>query len=158
MIKKLEHIQLTVGVIFLSIFFIAIVIQVLSRYMGISVIWTEEVANYSFIWAIFMGAAVMVNRKDHFNFDLLSKKLKGKPKHILAIVTDTILLLFCIALLIYSYTAMTTFWNYTWNALPAMKMGYVWLSLPVMSATMIIYLLSHVGGSVKNMRVGEGAE
>ncbi|TDL30900.1 TRAP transporter small permease [Jeotgalibacillus sp. S-D1] len=158
MIKKLEHIQLFVGVLFLSIFFVAILIQVFSRYLGVSVIWTEEVANYCFIWAIFMGAAVMVNRKDHFNFDLLAKKLKGKPKHILALVTDGVLLVFCIALFGYSLTAMSTFWDYNWVSLPSLKMGYVWLSLPVMAGTMVIYLLAHTVSDLKLLTGREGSE
>jgi TRAP-type C4-dicarboxylate transport system permease small subunit len=105
-----------------------------------------------------MGAAVMVNRKDHFNFDYLSKKLKGKAKQSLSIVTDSILLLFCAGLFIYSLHALTSFWNYNWVSLPMLKMGYVWLSLPVMSITMVIYLVAHIVGSVKKIAVGEGNE
>ncbi|MFC0469069.1 TRAP transporter small permease [Halalkalibacter kiskunsagensis] len=157
-IKQLEKIQLSLGIIFLSIFFIAVLVQVVTRYLGISVIWTEEVANYSFIWAVFMGAAVMVNRKDHFNFDYLSKKLKGKAKQSLSIVTDSILLVFCSGLFIYSLTALTSFWNYNWVSLPMIKMGYVWLSLPVMSITMVIYLFAHIVTSVKKIAAGEGNE
>ncbi|GAE27312.1 TRAP-type transport system [Halalkalibacter wakoensis JCM 9140] len=157
-IKRLEKIQLTLGVTFLTIFFIAVIIQVITRYFGVSVIWTEEVANYSFIWAVFMGAAVMVNRKDHFNFDLLAKKLKGNAKHTLHIVIDGILLLFCAALFFYSLTALTTFWDYKWVSLPSMKMGYVWISLPIMSITMVIYLLSHIAGTVKKITAGEATE
>ncbi|WP_332696733.1 TRAP transporter small permease [Halalkalibacter lacteus] len=154
-IRFLEKIQLTVGVIFLIIFFIAIIIQVITRYFGISVIWTEEVANYSFIWAIFMGAAVMVNRKDHFNFDLLEKKLKGKARVTLSLVIDSILLLFCAALCFYSFTALTSFWNYNWVTLPSIKMGYVWLSFPVMTITMVIYLFAHIAGGIRKLAVRE---
>jgi TRAP-type C4-dicarboxylate transport system permease small subunit len=157
-IKQLEKIQLTLGVIFITIFFITVLTQVITRYLGISVIWTEEVANYSFIWAVFMGASVMVNRKDHFNFDFLSKKLKGKAKHTLSIVTDSILLLFCAALFFYSLTALTSFWNYNWVSLPMVKMGYVWLSLPVMTITMVIYLAAHIFTSAKKIAAEEGNE
>ncbi|MFC0560382.1 TRAP transporter small permease [Halalkalibacter alkalisediminis] len=156
-IRLLEKIQLSIGVIFLVIFFIAILIQVISRYLGISIIWTEEVATNAFIWAVFMGAAVMVNRKDHFNFDLLSKLFKGKKRLTLSIVNDSILLIFCAALFFYSLTALTSFWNYNWVTLPMIKMGYVWLALPVMTMTMVIYLVAHIVGNVKQMMVGEGS-
>ncbi|MGO4889189.1 TRAP transporter small permease [Anaerobacillus sp. MEB173] len=157
-IRLLEKIQLTVGVIFLAIFFFAILIQVISRYLGISVIWTEEVATNSFIWAIFMGAAVMVNRKDHFSFDLLSKLLKGKARVTLLIVIDMILLVFCAGLFYYSLTALSSFWNYTWTTLPMIKMGYVWLALPVMAITMVIYLINHIVKNAKQVVVGEVSE
>ena len=155
-IKVLEKIQLSIGVLFLVIFFMAILIQVISRYLGISIIWTEEVATNAFIWAIFMGAAVMVNRKDHFNFDFLFKQLKGKKRMILSLVNDSILLIFCAALFFYSLTALTSFWNYNWVTLPMIKMGYVWLALPVMTITMVIYLLAHIVGNVKQMMIEEG--
>ncbi|MBR3118235.1 MAG: TRAP transporter small permease subunit, partial [Oceanobacillus sp.] len=77
-VNVLEKVQIITGVTFLCIFFLVIMLQIVTRHLGISVIWTEEVANYSFIWGIFMGAAVMVNRREHFNFDFLIRKLNGK--------------------------------------------------------------------------------
>lgn len=156
MIKMLEKIQITIGVISLSIFFIAIIIQIVTRHLGIPVIWTEEVANYSFIWSVFMGAAVMVNKKEHFSFDFLSQKLKGKSKSSLLIVIDSIVLLFALALFYYGIEAVRTFWNYNWAALPSMKMGYVWISIPIMGITMAIYTINHLINSVKDLK-GRGA-
>ncbi|WP_246202506.1 TRAP transporter small permease [Virgibacillus doumboii] len=155
-VKVLEKIQLTIGVLFLSLFFIVIMIQITTRHLGIAAIWTVEVANYSFIWAIFMGAAVMVNRREHFNFDFLTKKLKGKPRILLSIFNDLILLLFNTAIFYYGIKVVQNFWNYNWTSLPEMKMGYVWISIPIMGATMIIYTLSHLAKHVKTWKE-EGA-
>lgn len=157
-IKLLERTQLTIGVTFLAIFIIAIMIQISSRYLGISVIWTEEVANYSFIWAIFMGAAVMVNRREHFSFDLLNKKLKGKSRTYLTIFNDIVLVIFNSLILYYGYQATKVFWNYNWVSLTNLKMGYVWIALPIMGATMVIYSLSHLITNVKSLRVKEVSE
>ncbi|KAF0816039.1 TRAP-type C4-dicarboxylate transport system, small permease component [Bacillus sp. ZZV12-4809] len=152
MIKILEKIQMTVGVISLSIFFIAIIIQIVTRHLGIPVIWTEEVANYSFIWSVFMGASVMVNKKEHFRFDFLEQKLQGRSKALLMIVVDAIVLLFAIALFYYGIQAVQNFWNYNWASLPAMKMGYVWISIPLMGLTMSIYSISHMINNVKQLK------
>lgn len=144
----LEKVQIIFGLIFLSIFFLIIILQITARYMGVSIIWTEEVANYSFIWAIFMGASVMVNRREHFNFDLLSRKLKGKYRLMISIVNDLILILFNSAILVLGIQVVTEFWNYTWATIPEMKMGYVWLAIPIMAGTMIIYSMSHLLGHI----------
>jgi TRAP-type transport system small permease protein len=157
-IKLLERIQIVVGVLSLCTFFTAILIQITTRYLGISVIWTEEVANYSFIWAVFMGAAVMVNRKEHFTFDFLLQKLKGKKRASLSLFNDTVLLLFNIAIFYYGLAAVQNFWSYNWVSLPSLKMGYVWLSLPVMAATMIIYLISHLIAHIKVLAGREAAQ
>lgn len=152
MIKVLEKAQMTFGIITLSIFFIAIIIQIVSRHMGIAIIWTEEVANYSFIWSIFMGAAVMVNQREHFSFDFLTIKLKGRKKTVLVLVIDTIILLFALAVLYFGIEAAQTFWDYNWVALPQMKMGYVWISLPIMGFTMAVYTLQHLFNGFKDLR------
>lgn len=157
MIKTLEKTQMTVGVITLSIFFVAIIIQIVSRHLGYAIIWTEEVANYSFIWSIFMGAAVMVNQREHFSFDFLVVKLKGANRAVLMLVIDTIVLLFSLALLYYGILAAQTFWDYNWVALPQMKMGYVWISLPIMGLTMAIYTINHLFSDIKDLKGGTSA-
>jgi len=57
--KTVQSIEIFFGTLFISIFFITIVIQVFSRYLGITVSWTGEVAMYSFTWAVFLGAGAM---------------------------------------------------------------------------------------------------
>ncbi|MCA1020569.1 TRAP transporter small permease [Halobacillus litoralis] len=158
MIKWLERIQLTVGVLFLITFFVTIIIQVATRFMGVSAVWTEEVATYSFIWSVFMGAAVMLNRREHFQFDFLLKKLKGKGKNSLYLLNDLILLVFSIAIFYYGIEACQNFWNYNWVSLPQVKMGYVWISVPIMGGTMAIYTLAHIFRNVKNFSTEEVAE
>ncbi|MFC7063396.1 TRAP transporter small permease [Halobacillus seohaensis] len=158
LIKLLEKIQLTIGVIFLILFFVTIVIQVTTRFMGVSAVWTGEVATYSFIWAVFMGAAVMLNRREHFNFDLLLKKLKGKGRNSLYLFNDVILLLFSFAIFYYGIQTVQNFWDYNWVSLPEMKMGYVWISVPIMGGTMAIYTLSNIFRTIKNFNREEAAE
>lgn len=154
-VRLLEKIQLTAGVLFLSIFFIIIIFQIVTRHLGIAAIWTEEVANYSFIWAVFMGAAVMVNRREHFNFDFILRKLKHKKKASLSIFNDLVLIVFNLFIFLLGLQVVTQFWNYTWAAIPEMKMGYVWISIPIMAGSMIIYSLSHLMGHMKLLKAKE---
>ncbi|WP_077325277.1 TRAP transporter small permease [Virgibacillus siamensis] len=143
-VQALEKVQITVGVVFLSIFFLVIMLQIVTRHLGISIIWTTEVAKYAFIWSIFMGAAVMVNRREHFNFDFLLKKLKDKKRVSLSIFNDFILIVFNIIIFLLGLRVVNEFWNYTWVSIPELKMGYIWVSIPIMAGTMVIYSLSHL--------------
>ena len=72
--KNIQRIQLVLGVACISIFFITIIIQVVCRYTGITVIWTGEVSTYTFIWSVFMGAGVMTYENKHFAFTSFSDK------------------------------------------------------------------------------------
>jgi len=148
----IEKIQLFMGIIFLSLFFLVIVIQMFARYTGISLIWTEELANYSFIWSVFMGASVMVHRKGHFRFSLLYENLSGNPKKALIIVINFILLAVSAAIIYYGIIAAQNFWNYNWFSLPDLKMGYMFISIPIMGTSMFIYILDHLVESYKELK------
>jgi TRAP-type C4-dicarboxylate transport system permease small subunit len=150
-LRVLERMQLIAGVACLSIFFVAILIQVFSRYLGISVIWSEEVANYSFIWSVFMGASIMLYKREHFKFTMLSDRLQGKKKIYLDLFNNIILLIFNLLIFYYGIQTVENFWNYTWISLP-LKMGYVWLCIPVMGFTMSVYTIAHLLNNIKELR------
>ncbi|MFD1065958.1 TRAP transporter small permease [Oceanobacillus locisalsi] len=154
-IQALEKAQITIGIIFLCTFFFVIVLQIVTRQLGISIIWTEEAANYSFIWAVFMGAAVMVNRREHFNFDFLQQKLKGKKRIFLSLFNDSVLIIFNVCIFLLGLQVVNEFWNYTWSTLPEMKMGYVWIAIPIMAGTMLVYTLSHMVQHVQHLKAKE---
>lgn len=153
-IDLIEIIQKYLGMVFLTIFIIAVMIQIIARYIGISVLWTEEIATFSFVWVVFMGAALMVRSDDHFSFDYFKTKLGGKKKYILIIFINMIMLVFSLFLLIYGKEIMITFWNYNWYSLPTFKMGYVWSVIPITAVTMCIYIVEHIINNI-NQIVGD---
>lgn len=158
MIKAIEKVQIAAGILFLVMFFLATILQIVTRYMGLSVLWTEELANYAFIWAIFMGAALMVSHREHFTFDMLKLKLSRKNNLYLNIFIDTLLVVFNLYITIYGFQLLQHFWNYTWETVPAFKMGFVWLSVPVMSITMILYSVNHIINSIASLKKLDGKE
>lgn len=149
---KIEKLQLHAGMIFLTIFLIAVLVQVFSRYIGVAASWTEDVAMYSFIWATFMGASAMVNRDAHFAFTFLGDKLEAKKREVLKIFTKSIMLLFSIGMIVYGIRIVDTFWTYIWISIPQFKMGYTWMCVPLAGATMSIYLVAHIQEHIKNIK------
>ncbi|WP_292590725.1 MULTISPECIES: TRAP transporter small permease [unclassified Mesotoga] len=86
------------GIIFLGLLFLSIFLQVVLRY----VFRTPspelfEVAQYSFIWTIFLGAPYARKFDAHIKFDIIFVKLPRKAQLILQIAFD---LFFCIVLLV----------------------------------------------------------
>nr|WP_086939522.1 TRAP transporter small permease [Thaumasiovibrio occultus] len=147
--QYLAKAQLALGSICLVVFVLATLVQVISRYLGISMLWTEEVAVNAFIWAMFLGAAVMVREKQHFSFGVLTDKLTGVKKSILVIVQNVIMLVFCILCSIYSIEITDVFWNSKWISIPGFKQGYVWLALPVTFISSSLYLLENIYDELK---------
>lgn len=144
-IKNLQKIQIATGALFLAIFFFTVVYQMLARYLGITQMWTEDVSMYSFIWAVFMGAAAMVYEKKHFAFTSLKDNIKDeKTKSILQIVICLVMLFFAVLMLYYGVIIAEKFWNYRWNTIPSLKRGPTWLCLPVCGLTSSIYLVNEI--------------
>ena len=142
----LQKVQTAAGGVFLTIFLCTVVFQILSRYLGIVAIWTEEVSMYSFIWATFMGAAAMVYEDRHFAFTSISDMMKNpRAKQILAVVIKVIMLVFSVLMLYYGAKVTKQFWNYKWTTLPQFSRGPVWLCMPLCGATSALYLLGQLG-------------
>ena len=157
-VTAILRIQEAVGTVLLAVFFVAIVIQIFCRYAGIAVLWTEEVANYSFIWAVFMGASAMVYYRAHFSFTFFRERFKGKGGALYSAGISLVLLAFTIAMTIYGIDIVDTFWYYNWISIPEMKMGYTWLCLPIMGATMSLYSIKNIVDDVALAFTGEAGQ
>lgn len=151
-ISFVEKLQMLTGIIFISTFLVTIISQIILRYLKISAMWTEDVIKNSFIWAVFMGASVMVNHKEHFSFTSLADKLTGDKKIIHNIFISAIMLIFTIATTYYGYIVTDKFWNYQWTNIPNFRMGWIWLCLPISGITMTLYLISQIVENIKILK------
>lgn len=154
-IDLIERIQKFIGIVCLSVFIIVVIVQIIARYISLSVLWTEEIAVFSFVWAVFMGASIMVRKEAHFSFDFLKTKLTGTKKYILDLVNDILILTFTTYMLVYGQKIMITFWNYNWYSLPDFKMGYVWAVIPLSALLMSIYKIEHIINNTMRLKGGE---
>ncbi|QXO16409.1 MULTISPECIES: TRAP transporter small permease [Vibrio] len=148
----MAKLQLTIGAVCLVIFVVATLVQVATRYLGISVLWTEEVAVNAFIWAMFLGAAVMVRENEHFSFRILTDKFEGNKRSCLLLVQNLIMLVFCILCSVYSVEITQTFWNSRWITVPEFKQGYIWLVMPVTFISSSVYLVDNMIKEVAKLR------
>lgn len=155
-IQILEKVQIGVGAAFLFLFLLTVVVQMLSRYLGIAATWTEDVSMYSFIWAVFMGAGAMVYEKRHFAFSSLSEALKSeRAKLLLEIVISAAILLFSLWMVYYGIRITRQFWNYTWVNIPSFKRGPTWLCLPLSGLSASIYTIAQIAENVGKLAKGE---
>jgi TRAP-type C4-dicarboxylate transport system permease small subunit len=120
--------------------------------MKIPLLWTEELANYSFIWAVFMGASAMVCHRAHFCFTFFRDRFKGRSGAAYDIFVSLIVLSFTVPIFFYGIMVVRTFWNYNWISLPWVKMGYTWLCLPVMGFTMSLYAANQIWEDIQVVR------
>ncbi|MDC7250912.1 MAG: TRAP transporter small permease subunit [Sphaerochaetaceae bacterium] len=141
-VKKINNIHIFVSAVFLAIFLVAVITQVITRLLGIAMLWTQDVAMYSFIWSVFMGGTAMVYPEKHFAFtSLIDKTESEKVKTIIHLAIMLLMLFFLAIMLYYGIIITQRFWNYKWVNLPQMKRGWTWLCMPVSAALGCIYLI-----------------
>ena len=87
LLRGLERLELAAATLLFLIIVLSITAQVISRY-GLSspIVWVEEMATYSFIWIVFLGAAVGMKRLSHIKIEALSMMLPPRGRSALRLL------------------------------------------------------------------------
>jgi TRAP-type C4-dicarboxylate transport system permease small subunit len=73
--NKIESIQLFIGIFCVVSFFVFVALDVFARTIVYPIIWAQEVAIFSYIWAVFMGSGIAIRKDTHFKIDFLLNML-----------------------------------------------------------------------------------
>ena len=131
----LEKILWFAAAVCLAVFSILTFTQVVSRGIGHPIVWTEEIARFSFIYMVFLGSAVGVRRGSHYSFNAFAK---CKSRAVLFISKLSVLILEFLFLAFLFYTSM--------QFLPQMlKRASSTLRIPVAVPYFSIVLFAGVG-------------
>jgi TRAP-type C4-dicarboxylate transport system permease small subunit len=100
----LENVIKCILVILLAVMTIVTVIEVGRRYlMGLSYPWAEELTRFSLVWLTFVGACLPFRKGELVMFDMVISSFPERKRNILALVMNTILIIFLAFLFYYSY-------------------------------------------------------
>ena len=87
--------------------FVAIAINIVNAigrtYFGAPLDWADEVLAYGFMWAVFLGSALLVLRDEHIRIDLASNLLPAQAVRTVRAVLMIITGLFCAYVALHSY-------------------------------------------------------
>ncbi len=108
--------------------------------------YTEELARYLLVWLGLLGGAYAVGKKMHLSIDLLPMKLKGKSRLVLELVIQGCILLFATAVVLVGGAELVglTLTLEQFSAALRIKLGYVYLALPLSGALMIFYSITFI--------------
>lgn len=76
-LDPLEVLLSVIGATLLFLFTFAVAFDVLSRNLGTSYIWLQEITLGSFVWGIFIGSAIALRRSQHFYITRALKQRTG---------------------------------------------------------------------------------
>ncbi len=102
--------------------------------------WTEEVATFLLIWASLLGASVAFARGEHLGVDYFVNKLAVPAQTAARIFVQFVVLAFVSAAMIFGGYVLVSQTLEAGQLTPAleMKMGYVYLAVPVSGIAMVI--------------------
>ena len=89
------------GVAFFAVMFIAIILGVISRYLGVTGFeWSFEIAGLTFVWVTFLGVVVAELRGENVAFEALRDAARPSRRRILELAASLCLLAVGVALLL----------------------------------------------------------
>jgi TRAP-type C4-dicarboxylate transport system permease small subunit len=146
--KSLEIlVTVSMGVLVLDV-----VWQVLTRYvLKNPSSWTEELATFLMIWVGLLGASVALNRGAHLGIDYLVTKLSPRKALYVALFVFTSIAVFSLLVMVIGGSQLVLRTLITKQVSPALglKMGYVYLAIPISGLFLVIYSIELFAQALK---------
>ncbi len=108
--------------------------------------YTEELARYLLIWVGLLGASYAVSKKLHLAIDYFSAKLKGRARRFTDLFVEVCVFLFAFFVMVIGGVRLVII-TLTLNQISAalqIKLGYVYLVLPISGLLIMFYALGFI--------------
>lgn len=143
--QVLNRVEEIVASVCLGLMVAIIGMQVFNRYvLGSSLVWSEELGRYLFIWAVYIGAAYATKEDRHLSVTFAQTLAPPWLRKPLSIAADLVTLVFCGFCVVWG-VRMLLFLNRTGQETPAMEIAMYWvyLALPVGMLLMAVRVAQH---------------
>ena len=119
--------------------------------------WTDELATFLMIWVGLLGASVALNRGAHLGIDYFVGKLSAKKR-----LCTELLVFFCVAVFSLLVVVIggiklvvSTFEHPQPSPALGLKMGYVYLAVPISGSFLVLYSLIGLVERARALVVGK---
>jgi TRAP-type C4-dicarboxylate transport system permease small subunit len=110
--------------------------------------WFDEVVEWMFAWMVFLGAAVLWARDEHFRLEWLSKKIKGTPSGYLVASILELISLFFIVVFFYQALRLTVLAK-DWTPVFNVSRRFLYVCMPISGIIMVGYSIRNVVRGVR---------
>lgn len=142
--KGLSYILRWLCIILFALLVVVVTIQVVVRFTGGGMPWTEALSRFLFIWLGLIGAAFVIGENDDVAIDFLVRKFPAAVVKGVQIFAHLVVATFAVVIMIMGggrFVSRT--WDQTVELLPVTT-GQVYLVLPIAGALILIYCLLHI--------------
>lgn len=139
------------GVLFVGVFAVTVLNITLRNLGGVTWLWIPGASRLLFIWTVFMGTAVLYERKDHLIMDFFVSKLAPEKRARLQLAINIIFLAFLVLFVIYGLNIAKVRMRIsfeTWK----FPTGIAYLAAPISGSFMILFCINKIRRFVKGKR------
>lgn len=98
MLRRLDRLEEYLAVLLLAVLGVMLTAQVVLRFgFGLGYSWLEEIARMLFVWVIFLGAVVGMQRNLHIRVEAGLLLFPARARPWIGLFGDLVLLAFCLA-------------------------------------------------------------
>lgn len=139
---------------------VVIFLQIVFRFFGMPLAWTEELGRYMFIWLIYTSSAMAVKLRSHIKVDVLKVVFKRKGNFVLDMISNVVFFLFASTFTYYAIRAVIRIGAVYPQTSTAMHipMWIPYASILVGCALMAIRLIQDTVKLVKEYKAPEAEE
>jgi len=125
-------------------FFITILTVVCRVFLKIPTSWSVDLAQFSFIFLIFIGSAAIMKDESHIKITVLMDRLSEGVQKIFRIIGRLLMISFLVIFAIGAYQNVKFNWTVGLPTVGWMKIGYLYLILLISGIVMIFYLFINI--------------
>ncbi len=147
--KWLDLLLSTLTVLSFSGVIIVVTIQILSRYLPYTAIWTEELTRYLFIYAVCFGAPLALLRGEFINVDLIFSKMAHGFRRFYEIIIYLVIIVLTITMVIEGFK-FTLVGNVQASATMPFQMSVIHAAIFIMGLLLSFYSIMKIILLIKN--------
>jgi TRAP-type C4-dicarboxylate transport system permease small subunit len=145
--------KIVIGTMAFMLFFTFI--QVVARYLfQSSLVFSEELSRYLFVWTVFLGLPVVAKRGGHMAVTAVSGKLRGHAARIVSVAAYVVSIAFMI-LMIVQGVGMVERTSQQLSPAMEIRMSLVYLAIPIGCFFMAVRIIADLVGLLRGK--GESA-
>ncbi|MGD6902802.1 TRAP transporter small permease [Bacillus infantis] len=128
---------------------IVVMIQIMSRYLPYTAIWTEELTRYLFLYAICFGAPLALLRGEFINVDLIFTKMSHNVRRFYEVFIYLLILFLGVILVKEGWFFYQLGKNQTSATMP-FQMSAIHASILIMSIFLVLYSIVKIIRLIRN--------
>ena len=137
------------NIIVLWLMFFSTILTVVCRvFLKIPTSWSVDLAQYSFIFLIFIGSAAIMEDESHIKITVLTDRLSEGVQKIFSIIGRLLMIPFLVIFSIGAYQNVKFNWTVGLPTVNWVKIGYMYLILLISGIIMIFYLCINIYSDV----------